>query len=623
MNQTQSKTDKPALHVAFGVDRSYLPPMGAAIASIARANPELAIIFHVMATGFSSSDKDELTRFAQRQGMDIRCHDVDDVLLARLPDPDAYTRAIYNRFLICDALAGIASKVLYLDADIICTGKLAELVSLDMEGKVVAAVPDVEQERRKQAAGLPENAVYFNSGVLYIDVEKWNERGLTNILIKTLAENYGRFSMLDQDALNVVLAETVLLLPRKWNVLIDHFPVGGDTVFIHYAGGKPWQEWSQTYQEPRFAKALAATPWASWRYVPLNRKQRNKQAQHLIRRGRIFAALRAYALFMGTPKKLNNRALAHQNRTGALQPLPGLGDMIWLLPALRAIAATSEGSSLTLLAKSSALAGPLLADDPAFTSILTLPHKRGMAGLFTNLAETWLTLRRARLKRLFVLHHSPRYRVLAYLAGIREVIAYPPKLAESSANGWEKSLTLLGWLGIAVPDRHSYLIRQPAQTAAARQKFAAYPRPWVIVAPGASEPARRWPLDYFAQVADALIEAHGGTIFLTGAPNEAEIVARAHALCRHRGQIIPTVGLDFACFLGLITESEGLLGNDSGPANVAAALGVPAFVLCGTSTPALHSPHLHLIMPDLPPERAQGMEAISVDGVLNFMRDKI
>jgi heptosyltransferase-2 len=228
------------------------------------------------------------------------------------------------------------------------------------------------------------------------------------------------------------------------------------------------------------------------------------------------------------------------------------------------------------------------------------------------------SLRAAKLDRLFILHHSPRYRLAARLAGIRIIHAYPRDIAKRKDNGWVKSLAMLDRLGIAVANRSSQLTPSRAALAAIEARFAAYPRPWSVVAVGASEDARRWPPARFAACADALIASgKANTVFVTGSPTEAGRVADVVMACAHTASIIAAADLPFDQFVALTATSAGLLGNDSGPANVAAALGIPAYVLCGVSKPAAHSAHLRLIEPDQP--QPHGMESLSVAHVLHAL----
>jgi heptosyltransferase-2 len=305
-------------------------------------------------------------------------------------------------------------------------------------------------------------------------------------------------------------------------------------------------------------------------------------------------------------------------RTGILQPLPGVGDMVWLAPALRAVAAHTD-TPILLFAKKSAQASGLFAGEAWCGEVCPLPAaKRGLFGVPTNLWQLAQSLRAAKLDQLFILHHSPRYRLAARLAGIRVLHAYPRDIAKMKDNGWVKSLAMLDRLRIAVADRSSHLMPSSAALAAIDARFAAYLRPWHVVAVGASEEARRWPTERFAACADALIASGKAcTVFVTGSPAEAGRVADVVAACANQAPIVAAADLPFDQFVALTARSAGLLGNDSGPANVAAALGLPAYTLCGVSKPAAHSAHLRLIEPDQ--AQPSGMESISVAHVLRAL----
>src|SRR5271166_619458 len=55
-----------------------------------------------------------------------------------------------------------------------------------------------------------------------------------------------------------------------------------------------------------------------------------------------------------------------------VQPLPGIGDMIWHLPHLRALAAAAAGGAVTLIAKPRSAADQVLAAEPAVREVVWL-----------------------------------------------------------------------------------------------------------------------------------------------------------------------------------------------------------------------------------------------------------
>lgn len=98
--------------------------------------------------------------------------------------------------------------------------------------------------------------------------------------------------------------------------------------------------------------------------------------------------------------------------------------------------------------------------------------------------------------------------------------------------------------------------------------------------PGSRPPARRWPSERFAALADALARRYGARIVLTGGPDEAELV-QAVADQMH----VPALNLAGRTSLGglaaVLRRLDLFIGNDTGPAHLAYALGVPSVTLFG------------------------------------------
>jgi len=312
MALTQSSGDhlgseRAGIHIAFGVDSKYLPALAACIYSILQNNRDSAIVFHVITTSLTQSEIDALKTFAETHQATIQLHRPGADKLSMVPDPKfrRFSSAIFNRLLIGEILQGVADRVLYLDADIICLRSLAEIRSIDLGGKIVGAVAEMPQHQNelRAGAGLAPDDLYFNSGVLYIDIEKWNRNHITQKVIQNLLDSYGKYSYPDQDALNRVLKGEVHFLDRRWNLFFNHFKPSSDTVFLHYPNEKPWQVWSNNFGDEDFASSLSATSWAGWSdRAPVSRKQRFRHAKKLFRQGSLVQGLYWYAVAVCTRK---------------------------------------------------------------------------------------------------------------------------------------------------------------------------------------------------------------------------------------------------------------------------------------------------------------------------------
>jgi UDP-glucose:(galactosyl)LPS alpha-1,2-glucosyltransferase len=306
-------------HVAFGSDSRYIPAVAASIHSILAHNRNLRILFHIVTTALSPADLFHLASFADQNAFPLQLHFIPPQRLASLPKPGTprFSGAIYYRLLLPEILAGVVRRVIYLDADIICLGSIASIAGVPMEGKIAAAVPDVprSQAANKRNIGLVSDEPYFNSGVLYIDVDNWNLAHVTQDVVRALLSSDGRFPYPDQDALNTVLAGKVSYLDRRWNTLFVYMEADADTVFLHYLNDKPWQVWSQSFRDPPFAASILHTPWPHWEdRSPLSRSQRTRHAEKLLGAGNILAGLYWYARAWFTPRFRGQAALGSDVR---------------------------------------------------------------------------------------------------------------------------------------------------------------------------------------------------------------------------------------------------------------------------------------------------------------------
>lgn len=101
-------------------------------------------------------------------------------------------------------------RALYLDVDIIVLGDIGELYDVDLGEYALAASPEIWHLYntkvgfiRQKIFELPPEHIYFGSGMLLMDVDKWREDNIGEKLIE-LGRKWGdKFEFPDQDALNV------------------------------------------------------------------------------------------------------------------------------------------------------------------------------------------------------------------------------------------------------------------------------------------------------------------------------------------------------------------------------------------------------------------------------------
>ncbi len=108
-------------------------------------------------------------------------------------------------------------------------------------------------------------------------------------------------------------------------------------------------------------------------------------------------------------------------------------------------------------------------------------------------------------------------------------------------------------------------------------------RPLIAFNPGASfGPAKRWFPERYAVLADRLVQEADAEILLLGSTSEMSIASQISQQMSRKPHNL--VGLtDLPTLIGVISRCQLMVGNDSGPMHLAAALGIPQVAIFGST----------------------------------------
>jgi ADP-heptose:LPS heptosyltransferase len=302
-------------------------------------------------------------------------------------------------------------------------------------------------------------------------------------------------------------------------------------------------------------------------------------------------------------------------RIAVVRALPGLGDLLCLTPALRALRAAFPAAHVALvgLPNAALLLERLgsyvdeLLPFPGFPGLPEVPFDQDrLDGFVAQAHERHFDL-------ALQLHgNGPQSSAFTALLGARVTAGYGPEAPflppADDLPEVRRPLRVLAHLGI--PDRGDAVelpLTDDDERAAAS---LVPPAPYAVLHPGAADPARRWPPQRFAAVADALAE-RGLVPVVTGTEGERATVARVRRLAEAQ-----TLDLTARTSLGalgvLLRDARITVTNDTGTSHVAAAVGARSVVVFRASDPARWAPldrTRHRALPD-PEPRPQPGDAV-------------
>lgn len=189
------------------------------------------------------------------------------------------TKSAYLR-LFADVIPEFApfSRAIYADCDVLFNGDIAQLATAPLGLPLLAAhdMPSYYDLGYRARLGMADDAPYFNSGVLILDLDAIRQGGHLRKARDFAAEHAERCLQHDQDALNAAFEGAWQTLHPLWNAMtnLHWMPPFGSTRARHFSGQKPWRARAYGVEKEAldiYRQLSAGTPWAD-RFPPYNPK---------------------------------------------------------------------------------------------------------------------------------------------------------------------------------------------------------------------------------------------------------------------------------------------------------------------------------------------------------------
>ena len=228
----------------------------------------------------------------------------------------------------------------------------------------------------------------------------------------------------------------------------------------------------------------------------------------------------------------------YRHPVAVIQPLPGIGDMVWHLPHIRAIAAYA-GTPVTLLTKPRSMADQLLVNEPSVADIIWVDlnpsGRRGTHDGISGFRRLVRTLRERNFGSVVLLHHSDLLAAAAWMAGIPDRRGYGwgrqrwflnigPFLPHDVKHLHQhtRATQYLQAACIPLPSAEPTLAVPDAAQAQAMRRLGDLSNSFVAIGIGSSEGLRQWGTERFSQLAAVLLDAGWPTLVVLGGEEDME-----------------------------------------------------------------------------------------------------
>ena len=277
-----------------------------------------------------------------------------------------------------------------------------------------------------------------------------------------------------------------------------------------------------------------------------------------------------------------------------------VGDTAVATPSMKAIRAKFPDAEITVMVRPSV--SGVFASAKYVDRVWTKPKPSGI--------REWLRLalevRRQHFDLAILFPNSFESAAMVFLGGVRERIGYA-----MDSRGWmltrriqgekrkvhhvEYYLELAKAVSADVSHPSMEITARPEDRANARKLLAdsgiTTNERFMILSPGAAfGAAKRWGDQQFAEAADKLAEEFNLAVVVIGSEGERFISDSIHKFMNQPATIL-NGKTNLETLIGLIAESDLMLGNDSGPVHLAAALGIPTVAVFGATDYVVAAPY--------------------------------
>lgn len=210
------------LHVCYTVNQTYLNPMLVSIYSLLENNPNLDISIYIIYENLSLKNQSLISQVVSNfSNYHLQMYDIafafPEIEKYQIPDWRG-TKIANARLFLSKIIPNCPNSILYLDSDTIIVGDLNSIAK-QKATTPIRAVLDHESKLYWQTL-CPALTRYYNSGVLNIDYNLWEECNGYDRIIETINNAYS-LTYPDQDILNIAFQNKIETLPLSYNL----FPI--------------------------------------------------------------------------------------------------------------------------------------------------------------------------------------------------------------------------------------------------------------------------------------------------------------------------------------------------------------------------------------------------------------
>lgn len=178
----------------------------------------------ILSTDISDSNKEYLIKIAKQYNREIKIIDAkEDFIKGAEKYELELLRGAYNTYsrIMLNAWFNDLDRIIVIDSDTLVLNDISEMWSINLAGKLLAAVPEIGVyskhntiEDKELLSTLP---LYYNMGIIVVNLSEWRNRKIDDFLISSIKNDHFKNKVADQSIINRYLNSFIVRMNLRYN----------------------------------------------------------------------------------------------------------------------------------------------------------------------------------------------------------------------------------------------------------------------------------------------------------------------------------------------------------------------------------------------------------------------
>ena len=223
------------MNVVYSSSDAYCECTSISMISLFENNKNVdELVVYVLSTDISKQNKDYILAIAKEYGREVNIIDAKDDFINNAKRFNLeLSRGAYNTYsrIMLNTWFNNLDKIIVIDSDTLVVDEITEMWNIDLDGKLIAAVPEIGVYSKNNTIEskeiLDSIPMYFNMGMVVVNLKEWRKLKIDEYLSSILDGNEEIFKVVDQSIINKYLNNYIVRMNLRYNF---YSPMHGTSV---------------------------------------------------------------------------------------------------------------------------------------------------------------------------------------------------------------------------------------------------------------------------------------------------------------------------------------------------------------------------------------------------------